>query len=306
MALSAVIDLGTNTFRLLIAEVDESGIKPVYSENQIVRLGEGFSEENRFRTTAIERAIGILVSFKKVLDRYTIQYLSVVGTSAFRTAENRDPFLLLIKEKAGFSVEVISGEAEAHYMFLGANLILQNQTGAILLIDIGGGSTELVLADGETPTMIISMPLGVVSLTERYQEITTREACNALQQEIKTTLLPHLTNIPQNASLAGTAGALTTLAAMDQGMTCYDPDRINGYRLSMSAIETTLAQLLPLSRQERCLIPGLEKGREDLIISGIMILLTLMDLCHFGSVIVSDYGLREGVLIDSYHKRMRR
>jgi len=304
MGLSAVIDLGTNTFRLLIAEVDESGIRQVYSENQIARLGEGFSEKKWFRPVAMERAIRILDSFKKTLARHPIQHLSVVGTSAFREAENRASFLLSIKEKVGFRVEVISGEAEAHYTFLGANLILRNQTGAMMLVDIGGGSTELIMTDGATPRRIISMPLGVVALTERHLQgnITTREACSALQQEIQKTILTYLTKFPQNARFAGTAGTFTTLAAIDQKMTHYNLNTINGYILSKVAIEAIFTRLLPLSRQERWQIPGLEKGREDLIISGIIIILTLMGLCHFDSVTVSDYGLREGVLIDRYRK----
>ena len=304
MGFSAVIDLGTNTFRLLIAEVDENGIKPVHSENKIARLGEGFSQEKRFRPSAMERAMRILGSFKNTLDRHPIQHLSVVGTSAFREAENRASLLLSIKENLGLSVEIIRGEEEAHYTFLGANLILQNQTGPMMLVDIGGGSTEFIMTEGATPRQIISAPLGVVALTERHLqgEITTREACNALQKEIEDIIRAHLTKCPQNARFAGTAGTFTTLAAMDQEMRMYDPDKINRYPLSKMAVEAILTRLLPLSRQERCLIPGLEKGREDLIVSGIIIILTLMGLCHFNTVTVSDYGLREGVLVDRYRK----
>jgi len=307
MALSAVIDLGTNTFRLLIAEVTTDGIKQIYSESHIARLGEGFFQEKRFRPLAMERAMEILVSFKKGLSRYPIQHLSVVGTSAFREAYNRDDFLLSIKDTVGFSVEVIGGDVEAYYTFLGANLILQNSS-TMLLVDIGGGSTEFVVAEGGTPKRMISTPLGVVSLTERHlrHDPTTPEECDALQKEITKTLLPLVTEIPKNALLAGTAGAVTTLAAMDQKITCYDPDKINGYRLSKAAISALFAELLPLSRDARCLIPGLKKGREDLIISGMMILLTLMELYHFDSVTVSDYGLREGVLIDRYRKEGER
>jgi len=304
MQLSAVIDLGTNTFRLLVAQVTEGGIKQVYSENQIARLGEGFSERKCFLPVAMERAIKILLSFKERLDQYPVDLLSVVGTSAFREAENRDAFLLSIREKTGFSVEVISGEEEAYFTFLGANLILCN-TGRTLLIDIGGGSTELILAEGETPIKMISTALGVVSLTERYlrHDPTTRAACHPLQQEIKKILVPFVLDIPQDTLFAGTAGTLTTLAAMAQEMARYDPEKINGYRLSKSVIDGLLTQLLPLSAEERCRIPGLEKGREDLILSGIMILLTLMELCHFESVTVIDYGLREGILIDHDRKK---
>jgi exopolyphosphatase/guanosine-5'-triphosphate,3'-diphosphate pyrophosphatase len=304
MGLSAVIDLGTNTFRLLVAEIHPNGFTTVFSENQIARLGEGFSEEKSFRPQAMERAMGILRAFKEILDRYTINQLTVVGTSAFREAKNRQAFLLSIKEQTGFDVEVITGVEEARLTFLGANLAFPNRVGPMVLIDIGGGSTELIIAEGGAPSKMVSTPLGVVALTERHlrKTPTTHEVCNAVKCEVAMTLREIVPASPQNAFFSGTAGTLTTLAAMDQQMVIYDPDKINGYCLSKKAIEAILHQLLPLSMEERCRLPGLERGREDVIVAGILILITLMELYHYDQVYVSDYGLREGVLMDRYRK----
>ncbi len=305
MGLSAVIDLGTNTFRLLVAEIRQDRFTTVFSENQIARLGEGFSEEKSFRLQAMERAMGILRAFKETLGQYTIDQLTVIGTSAFREAKNSQAFLVSIKEQTGFDVEVIAGVEEARLTFLGASLAFPNRIGPIVLIDIGGGSTELIIAEGETPSKMMSTPLGVVALTERYlrKTPTTHEACDILKREVAMTLQEVVSVCPQNAFFCGTAGTLTTLAAMDQQMATYDPDKINGYGLSKKAIEAILHQLLPLSLVERCRLPGLEHGREDVILAGILILLTLMELCHYDLVYVSDYGLREGVLMDRYRRR---
>ncbi len=303
MAISAVIDLGTNTFRLLIAEISTDGdpsvprLKPIYSENRIVRLGEGFGNEKRLVPAAIDRALSALTAFNGVLQNYAVQHLSAVGTSALRDASNQEIFLKAVKERLGWDVRVISGEEEARMTFLGANLILQHREGPMVLVDIGGGSTELIVAEGETPRVMISLPLGVVRLTEQYlrSDPPTPNECRALQTEITKILRDAFAKWPQKAFFAGTAGTLTTLAAIDQEMACYDLDKINRYPLSKKAIERILTKLLSLPLSARCGIPGLEKGREDLIIAGIFILLALMEQGNYDPVIVSDYGLREGV-----------
>ena len=174
----------------------------------------------------------------------------------------------------------------------------------MLLIDIGGGSTELVVAEGDIPTMRVSTPLGVVALTERYltDAFPTDKAWEGLRYEIKGVLWDTVPKLPKNPLFVGTAGTLTTLAAMDQKMAIYDPSRINGYRLSKEAIEAIFNKFKSMTSEERLLVPGLERGREDVIMAGIVILLTLMGLCHYDEVYISDEGLREGVLIDRYLK----
>ncbi len=308
MAIHAVIDLGTNTFRLLIAEVTKSSVKPIYSENKITRLGEGFSKEKRFLPSAMERAMDTLTSFKTTLNSYVPDRLSVIGTSAFRESENRDAFLLSIKKQVAFEVDVISGKEEARLTFLGANLILKNHARPMLLIDIGGGSTEFIVSEGETPHLFLTTNLGVVRLTEQYlhSDPSTGEECEALKLEIERVLRDLTPTFPQTTAtplFAGTAGTLTTLAAIDQKMGIYDPEKVNGYPLSKKALQAIFNQLFALPLKKRCHVPGLEKGREDLIIPGLLILLVLMDLCHYDPVVVSDYGLREGVLIDRYNKK---
>ncbi len=302
MAISAVINLGTNTFRLFVAEVTANEIIPIYSENQITRLGEGFSHEKRFLPSAMERAVRTLTAFKTTLGKYPVDHLYVVGTSGFREAVNRDLLLLAIHEQVGFDVEVITGEEEARYTFLGADLILHHREGPMLLIDIGGGSAEFIIATAGIPKQLISIPLGVVRLTEQYlkSDPSTQAECASLKDAILKSLFPMIAGFPQKAFFAGTAGTLTTIAAIDQEMIDYDPDKINGTSVSKEAVESILMKLLSLSKEARCQVPGLERGREDLIIPGLLIVLVLMEQCHYDQVYVSDYGLREGVLIDRY------
>ncbi|HEY5599569.1 MAG TPA: hypothetical protein VIK48_02660, partial [Candidatus Manganitrophaceae bacterium] len=169
MAVLAAIDMGTNTFRLLVAEMrDGASMKPLYSENRIVRLGEGFGEKKEILPAAAERAVAALSHFQGTLQKYRIDDLAVVGTSAIREAANRADFLREVKRRTGFDVQVLSGEEEALYVFLGVNLVMKNETDAMLVIDIGGGSAEFIGAEGDTPTFLLSAELGVVHLTEKY------------------------------------------------------------------------------------------------------------------------------------------
>jgi exopolyphosphatase/guanosine-5'-triphosphate,3'-diphosphate pyrophosphatase len=296
----AVIDLGTNTFRLLIAEIRRGRIQTIYSENRITRLGEGFSGKI-ICPAAIERAIAALSSFQRTLTQHFVAHLSVVGTSAIRDAVNQKSFLLSVRELVGFDVEVLSGEEEARLTFLGANQILQNREGPMLMVDIGGGSTELIVAEGEVPHFMTSLPLGVVHLTEKYlrHDPPLLEECHAMQSEIARIISDAVPSFPSGKGLfAGTAGTLTTLAAIAQKMARYDVERINRYILLKEMIEEILKMILKTPIKDRLKIIGLEPGREEIIVAGTFILLAIMEVCHYDLVTVSDYGLREGVLVD--------
>lgn len=305
MAILAVLDLGTNTFRLLIAKMEgPSSIETLYSENRAVRLGEGFAEAKVIRPPAVERAMAALSYFRGIIKRYPVDNVSVVGTSAIRQAENREMFLDRVKDQTGFEVEVLSGEEEAMHTFLGVNLAIQNQTEPMLVIDIGGGSTEFIGAEGATPTFLLSTELGVVHLTETYlrADLPTPEEIKALRLAIAKVIRQIGYHFPSGGLFAGTAGTVTTLAAIDQRLERYEPAKINRYPLPIGSVERIFKALCSKSLEERRKIPGLEKGREDIIISGALILLTVMELYGYKEVYVSDYGLREGILVDRCQK----
>ncbi|MEK7702825.1 MAG: Ppx/GppA phosphatase family protein [Nitrospirota bacterium] len=296
----AVVDMGTHTFRLLIADVLRGKIKTIYSENKTVQLGEGFSGKKFIKPAGMERAIVALSSFQRTMKQYDIGRLSVIGTSAMREAVNQKPFLLLVQEALGWSVDVISGEEEARLTFLGANQVIQNREGPMLLVDIGGGSTEFIVANGEQPRYITSLPLGVIPLMEQYRgEIDPLKSCNAMRFAIKQVIQKIAHALPIGVGIfAGTAGTVTTLAAMDQKLTRYDTEKINRYMLCQDAVREILKKILAMPIQKRLSLPGLESGREEVIVPGILILLTIMEVCQYDLVYASEYGVREGLLID--------
>ena len=306
MAVLASIDMGTNTFRLLVAEVrGRSVFKEICSARQITRLGEGFSGDKKLKPAAIERAVAALSHFREVLSPHRLDDLIVVGTSAIREAKNQKEFVEEIKRRTGFDLEVISGEEEALCTFLGANFIIRNESDPMLVMDIGGGSTEFIGAEGETPTFLMSTEMGVVHLTEKYlkSDPPTPDELKLLRSAFAQVIRPIVYDFPPQCRFVGTAGSVTTLAAIDQGLNPYDPDKINGYPLSRAAVERIFKELTSMTLEERRRTVGLEKGREDIIVAGTLILLTVMDLSGYDPVYVSDYGMREGILLDRYQKK---
>jgi exopolyphosphatase/guanosine-5'-triphosphate,3'-diphosphate pyrophosphatase len=306
MATLASIDMGTNTFRLLVAEVEKQSLIEICSVKKTIRLGEGFLQDKVLRAVAIERAVEALSHFRDVLKEHRVDDLVVVGTSVIREAKNQGEFIKEIKERTDFDVEVISGEQEALYTFLGVNFVIQNQNDPMLVIDIGGGSTEFIGAEGETPTFLMSTKLGVVHLTEKYlrSDPPTAEELKQLRSEIAQIIRPIVYDFPSKCRFVGTAGTVTSLAAIDQRLMEYDPEKINRYSLSRASVERIFKEITSMTLEQRRDVPGLEKGREDLLVSGTLILLTVMDLLGYDPVYVSDYGLREGILLDCYQKKI--
>lgn len=306
MAVLAGIDIGTNTFRLLVAEMGNAqSLREICSAKEITRLGEGFSTKKALLPSAVERSIAALKQFKGILQKYPVDDLIVVGTSAVREAQNREVFLKEVKQQTGFDVQVLSGEEEALCTFLGVNLVIQNQTEPMLVVDIGGGSTEFIGAEGDAPHFLLSTELGVVHLTEKYlkSDPPTPEELKNLRLAIDKVIKPIGYHFPPKGLFVGTAGSVTTLAAIDQRMTAYDPQKINRYPLSRAVIERIFKELSAIPLEQRKKTRGLEKGREDIILAGSLILLAVMELFGYDPVHVSDYGLREGVLIHLYQKK---
>jgi exopolyphosphatase/guanosine-5'-triphosphate,3'-diphosphate pyrophosphatase len=319
MSILAGIDIGTNTVRLLIADVkDKYNFKEIRSERRITRLGEGLIENRRLLPSAEERTIFVLKEFGEILKGYPVEALTAVATSAVREAENGKKFVERIKVETDFDVEVISGDEEARRTFLGvlAGLNLSPLSsplwgegrvrGNLLIMDIGGGSTEFIVSKNAVVLDSISTGLGVVKLTEEFVKsdpVTDKELeglKNAIEKEIKG--LKDSLNSPANAAFVGTAGTITTLAAIDQNLTLYNPLCINNYILKKKSVDRIFDNLKSMTIEERLNIPALEKGREDLIIAGTAIVLSVMEEFGFREMTVCDYGLREGIVIDLYYK----
>lgn len=322
--LLASIDVGTNTLRLLVAEVSKLGeIRELYSERRITRLGEGISKGKILNPKAMERTINALKIFKESADRYPLEGLRAVATSAVREASNKKEFLSAVKKEAGLEIDVITGREEARLTLLGVFAGIKKRPPYSLIMDIGGGSTEFILAEGIKSKVLVSMNFGVVPLTETFvrndpvKERDLRKLRGVVREwieEAKGRIKKSLpvkrgwktgNLLPEDTMLIGTAGTITTLAAIDQGLEKYSFFRINNYILKRSAVERIYSRLKEMTLEERKSIPALEPGREDLILPGSLILLEAMKSFGFREILVSDYGLREGILID-LQKRLSR
>lgn len=299
----AAIDVGTNTARLLIGCVDASGsIQPLLLKRHITRLGGGFSKESGLSAEARERTINAMLDFAKALKDHGVTKVRAVATSAVRDALNGKFFSEEVSAKTGIRLEVIDGNEEAILTLRGVLTGLGKPSGDYFIFDVGGGSTEYTLTQGETPLFTRSLPLGVVRLTEG--KVTYDAMSDKISREL-TKLADEIEKAGfrknmAHAVLVGTAGTATTLAAINLKMTDYDYRKVNNYCLSLDSIKGILAELLPMNPAERLSVPGLEKGREDLIIAGILITIKTMEIFGYEQLKVSDYGLLEG-LINTVH-----
>lgn len=298
----AGIDIGTLTCRLLIADVPAAGpLKERCSERRILRLGEGVDRSKRLKPEAIERVLDCLREWRRLIDGYQVHGKTAVATSAVRDAENRNEFLERVKAETGFDVEVLTGEEEAQRTMLGIRSGLPPDIADVLALDIGGGSTEFILARQGQQLVVRSIDLGVVRLSERvlHHDPPTREEMEQARAWVQKATTQALAAMPPNtgSTFVGTAGTITSLAAMAQRLLAYEAARIHNYRLSIDTVADLERQLLARTKAARAGMPGLEKNREDVIAAGAIILRTIMDTVGAQECLVSDFGLREGVLI---------
>jgi len=310
----AGIDIGTNTFRLLIAEAGPGVFREISSGRKITRLGQDLDRTGLLSREAQERSVETLVEFSAQIGQHAVRHVSAAGTSALRTASNSQAFIDQVKQRSGLDIRVLSGEEEARLTLLGVARALQGTGGeedseplsSALVIDIGGGSTEIIVTAPGHESREVSLPLGAVYLSERFirHDPPHGDELRLLRGAISEELDKHRENVFsfRPRVLAGTAGTITTLAAMDQKLTEYDPDRINRSLLTRRSIEEMVLKLSAMSLRERRTIPGLEHGREDIILAGAVITQEIMERCGSTTMLVSDWGLREGIVLDLYEK----
>ncbi len=299
----ASIDIGTNTFRLLVSEPDHgNSLKKLYIAREITRLGEGLSPGRMLiNPNAIDRSLKALSGFSLKIKEYGVGELRAVATSAVRESANGREFVKRVREETGIPVEVISGDEEARLTVAGALRSVKYHTPDCLIFDIGGGSTEYVYVKEGVITDITSTGLGVVRLTEQYlgNDTDTDSDIAALGRHIGEAITEGLSSFPaaggRDLTLIGTAGTPTTLASIELRLTRYDPALVNNFTLTREMAERTFNRLMKIPKPERVTVPGLEKGREDLIISGIIIVLKTMDRFGSSAMVVSDSGLLEGI-----------
>jgi exopolyphosphatase/guanosine-5'-triphosphate,3'-diphosphate pyrophosphatase len=311
----AVIDLGTNTVRLLVAERRPGARwEFVHAEQRVTRLGEGLwgssvvgppcSEGLRaigaLGETPMTRTAAAVTEFVARARAAGATSVRIVGTSAMREAENGRAFAERLATETGERVEVISGDEEAQLTLRGLRRGLALD-GRVLAVDIGGGSTEYVLARDAALVAAVSLRLGVVPLAERFPFPERLEAARyaTMLDEIRGRLATELPPSIARATidvLVGTAGTVTTLAALDLELAAYDPERVHGHRLTRDAVDRLLTRLGALTLGERGALPCLEPGRADLIIPGTAIVVATMERLGVDALVVSECGLREGIM----------
>ncbi len=295
--MQAAIDVGSNTIRMLIGDCRKGIIIPHSTHREIVRLAGDFSIQTGLAEGAMRRALATLKSYHDIISAQNISRVRVVGTAALRRAKNRQSFIDKVLAATGLQIEVIEGAEEALLTTTGVLSVVDPVPESIIIIDIGGGSTELAcLVDGHIRFQE-SYPLGVVRLCEECSSTSERQQQIDAVFDQFTESLKVLGLADRNFQLIGTAGTITTLAAIHLQLDEYDVSLINIHELSTNWLEELQQTLKLISVPERGTLTGMEPGRGDLILPGLQILLTLSRLLQLSSLKVADSGLLEGVML---------
>ena len=274
----AAIDQGTNTTRLLVAEVEDGTARELHRETRITRLGESVDTRGRLLPVPIARVRNTLSDYRRTAESLGAERTLLIATSAVRDAENGEAFLGEIEWSYGFATRLLSGDDEAEMTRRG----IGGLAAGALLADIGGGSTELVLDDFRT-----SLPLGSVRFTERYGETVSALQAAALD------LLPPL----EPTAAVGVAGTITTLAALDLGLERYERERVDGHVLSRDGARRQLDRLAALPLEERRLVPALDPERAPVIVAGAVILVAILEAYGLDGIRTSERDILDGAAL---------
>lgn len=287
----ASIDLGTNSARLLIGRVEDNRVNTVRQHRIITRMGEGLKETGNIAPAALARTTAALEEFQQLISEEGVIDTMVIATSAARRAANRGQLAQEVGRILGKKLRVLEGQEEAMLSYKGALTVLPGKWdgGIPVVIDIGGGSTEICFEAGAR-LKALSLELGAVRCTEN--PITDRE--------LRQKLIPLIEMLAGNPApvLVGVGGTVTTLAAMDQQLAVYDSGKINGYLLEREQVAKWLKLLENLTVPERQSLPGLEPGRADIIVAGTKILLSIMESLKVQQLIASEADLLHGALLE--------
>ena len=297
----AAIDCGTNSTRLLVA--DESG-RELIRLMRITRLGQGVDQQNKLAPEAIARTMDVLGEFRQSMDRFDVDRVRMVATSAVRDAENGETFSDAARVAVGIAPEVLSGTEEGTLAYRGASADLAPFGGDTLVVDIGGGSTEITLGRGGTVSSV-SLQLGCVRLTERFLkgDPPTPEEVAATRRAIAVALtwgegqLPELADLAPKRRLVGLAGTVSTLASIKLGISEYDMDKLHHATISLDEVETMCTELASLSARERGGLVGMVPGREDVLLGGALVLEAVAARYLCPEVIVSERDILDGIVL---------
>jgi len=306
MARVAGIDCGTNSIRLLVADVmPDGGLRDVHREMRVVRLGQGVDATGQLAPEAIERTRSALVDYAGVCVRTGVQRVRMVATSATRDAGNREEFFGMVREVLGTDAEVITGDEEARLSFAGAVGELDPAEGPFLVVDLGGGSTELVLGDADGVQAAYSTNIGCVRLTERclHTDPPTAGEVATAEAVVREVLAEGFAAVPvaKARSWIGVAGTVTTIAAIAHQLPSYDPEAIHLSRTALSRVEQVCGELVGMSKTERLGLATMHPGRADVIGGGAIITRVLAQelVARAGitELVVSEHDILDGIAL---------
>lgn len=299
----AAIDIGTNTILMLIADVLSDGsLSIVADEHRIARLGKGVDAHGVIQPETFARVRATLTDLKAISDSKTSDSIVACGTSALRDASNRGEFLNYIKSHLGISIRILNGDEEAKLTYIGAisGLLRQSPRSHFAVLDIGGGSTEIVTGIGPTIAAALSFDIGSVRLTERIlkksppDDAAIDEATHLVREQLRNTIPFRIAT-----KLIGVAGTLTTLAAIDLKLMNFDRTKVDGHVLSATVIDALYHELKPLNLDELRAYPQIHPFRADILLAGTIILREALRAIGGSEIVVSDRGLRYGLIIET-------
>ncbi|WP_025738270.1 Ppx/GppA phosphatase family protein [Mycobacterium genavense] len=310
MALRAAgVDCGTNSIRLLIADVDDGKLRDVHRETRIVRLGQGVDATGQFAPEAIERTRVALVEYADLMKAHRVQRVRMGATSAARDVSNRADFFAMTAEVLGAVLpdavaDVITGAEEAELSFRGAVGELDSARGPFVVVDLGGGSTEIVLGADEVVASY-SADIGCVRLTERYlhSDPPTGAEVEAARQFVRERLDPALRAVPveQARTWVGLAGTMTTLSALAHNMTTYDAATIHLSRVGGEDLMSVCQRLIGMTRSQRAALPPMHEGRADVIAGGAIVVQELARELRaragIDELTVSEHDILDGIVL---------
>ena len=294
----AAVDCGTNSVRLLVADVAGARKDDVHREMRVVRLGEGVDRTGALSPEAVARTRVALVDYAATCRELGVERVRMVATSATRDARNRDDFTAMVREVLGVAPEVVSGDEEAALSFDGATRGLDGEQGPFLVMDIGGGSTELVLGT-TAPQAALSVDVGCVRLTERHllddPPTDAQVAAAVADVDAAVALVRAAVPVERARTAVGLAGSVTTVAAVALGLDAYDADRIHLSRIGAADVAAVTSRLLAMTRAQRAALPVMHPGRVDVIGAGALVLATLVDRLGLADVVVSEADILDGI-----------
>lgn len=295
----ASLDLGTQTFRLCLGKCYQGKLYFLLKKRENVRLGEGLAEKGMILETAFERGLMVLENFKKIIEKYRVSYYKALGTAVFRRAQNAKFFIEKAKEKTGIEIEVLSPEEEAKLSLEGVILGLKeifSQIENFLLIDVGGGSSEFIyFQNGET--WFKSLDLGVVVLKELFD--LRYPVSSKILKSIKEYIREKLFELPveKPSFIIITGGTASILGSLDLKLSFYIPEKLHGHQISKERLEKLIQKLASLSLLGIKKVKGMEEGREDIVLPGLLIYSEVLDYFNQSTLYISEYGILEGSLL---------